>query len=52
VAGTDYGRNWGSLYVTKQAVVADIEYTLTLYCFDRNAKWYKRLAAMTKRGLR
>lgn len=41
VAGTEYGRNWGSLYVTKQVVVGDIEHTLTLYCFDRHAKWYK-----------
>ncbi|HZI59176.1 MAG TPA: DUF4431 domain-containing protein [Pyrinomonadaceae bacterium] len=41
VAGTEYGRNWGSLYVTKRVVVGDIEHTLTLFCFDRHAKWYK-----------
>jgi hypothetical protein len=52
VAGTDYGRNWGSVYVTKQVVVGDIEYTLTLFCFDRHAKWYKKLAEMLNRGPR
>lgn len=41
VAGTLFGRNWGSLYVTKQIVVGEIEHTLTLYCFDRHAKWNK-----------
>ena len=52
VAGSDYGRNWGSLYVTKQVVVGDIEYTLTLFCFDRHAKWYKQFTAMMNRGPR
>jgi hypothetical protein len=41
VAGTEYGRNWGSLYVTKRIVVGEIQHTLTLFCFDRHAKWYK-----------
>jgi hypothetical protein len=38
VAGTEYRPTWGSLYVTKQVVVADVEHTLTLFCFDRRAK--------------
>ena len=41
VAGTLYGRKWGGLYVTKEVVVGDTEYTLTLHCFDRNPKSYK-----------
>ncbi len=47
VAGTEYGRNWGSLYITKQVAVGDTEYTVTLFCFDRHAKWYK--ASMSRR---
>lgn len=41
VAGTEYRPAWGRLYVEKQVVVGDIEHTLTLYCFDRHAKWNK-----------
>ena len=41
VAGTNYKPGWGGLYVTKQVVVGDVEHTLTLYCFDRRAKWNK-----------
>lgn len=31
-AGTNYKRDWGPLYVRKQVVVGDVEYTFTLYC--------------------
>jgi hypothetical protein len=39
VAGTKYGPGWGGLYVTKKAVVGDVEHTVSLYCFDRRAKY-------------
>ena len=41
VAGTEYRPAWGSLYVKKQVVVGDVEHTLSLFCFDRHAKWNK-----------
>jgi hypothetical protein len=43
-AGTAYKPDWGGLYVRKTVVVGDIEHTVSLYCFDRDAKWYKQLA--------
>jgi len=41
VAGTEYRSAWGSLYVKKQVVVGDVEHTVSLFCFDRHAKWNK-----------
>jgi hypothetical protein len=38
VAGTNYGKNWGSLYVEKKVVVGKLEHTFTIVCEDRNMK--------------
>jgi hypothetical protein len=38
VAGGNYKKDWGSLYVEKQVAVGDVVHTFTLYCRDGNTK--------------
>lgn len=38
VAGANYGKNWGSLYVEKKVAVSQLAHTFTLVCEDGNRK--------------